>query len=363
MHVTPPEKPFGFEKLVFCDHRYAHDHYDEFLKRNMPEGGGGYWGGGVGHNDWTARPFHLPEELHNTNWTIHEAQQFLQRRDTSRPLFMVVSFVAAHPPLVPPAFYMDRYIRTGVPNPAIGDWAVPPPNGGIGLNIGGQAVDLKGEALLSARAGYYGLINHLDDQIHRLLYWLPMANNIQPRDTVTVYTSDHGEMLGDHYMWRKSVPYQGSVRIPFLMSFPHRYEFPRGQVLEQPVCLEDLMPTLLETAGAPIPDSVEGRSLLPLLRGDTPEWRDFIHIERGGQHHTLTDGREKYIWFTKDGREQFFRLTDDPTECHDLAPEPGEADRIAAWRSRLIEQLEGRPEGFTDGKYLIPGRPYPDSAP
>ena len=65
------------------------------------------------------------------------------------------------------------------------------------------------------------------------------------------------------------------------------------------------------------------------------------------------------IWFTADGREQFFRLTDDPTECHNLAGKPGEADRIAYWRNLLIKELKDRPEGFTDGKKLFPGRPYP----
>ena len=80
-----------------------------------------------------------------------------------------MSFLAAHPPLVPPACYFDRYIRTGVDDPAIGDWAVPPENDGIGLGPAPNRVNLTGEALLSCRAGYYGLINHLDDQLRRIL--------------------------------------------------------------------------------------------------------------------------------------------------------------------------------------------------
>ena len=84
-----------------------------------------------------------------------------------------------------------------------------------------------------------------------------------------------------------------------------------------------------------------------------------MHIQRALMHHTLTDGREKFIWFAADGREQFFRLTDDPTECRDLARVPEEAPRVAHWRSQLIEELRNRPEGFSDGTRLIPGRPYP----
>ena len=76
-------------------------------------------------------------------------------------------------------------------------------------------------------------------------------------------------------------------------------------------------------------------------------------------HHTLTDGKEKYIWLAVDGREQFFRLTDDPHGLHDLSRRPEGADRITYWRNELIERLLGGPEAFTDGQRLIAGRPFP----
>ena len=119
------------------------------------------------------------------------------------------------------------------------------------------------------------------------------------------------------------------------------------------------MSTFLDMAGIAIPDSVDGRSLLPLARGEATDWRNHMHIEHAPIHHSLTDGREKYIWFAGDGREQFFRLTDDPTECHNLAAVPEEAERLSHWRSLLVEELRSRSEGFTDGTRLIPGRPYP----
>ncbi|MFO7956222.1 MAG: sulfatase-like hydrolase/transferase [Candidatus Brocadiia bacterium] len=357
MHQHPPQKKFGWEKMTWRNSREDNE-YHAFLERNLPEGGAYYHGSGVMHNDWTARSFHLPEHLHHTNWTIHEAQKFLDNRDTTRPFCMVVSFLAAHPPLIPPAFYMDRYLRTGVPNPVIGDWAEPPENGGIGRGVSATKVDLKGEALLSCRAGYYGLINHLDDQIRRLMNGVLFGVDLH--NTVIIYAADHGEMLGDHYLWRKSVPYEGACHIPMLMRTPPSFGFTKAQVLDHPVSLEDIMPTVLELTGTPIPDTVEGKSLVPLLKGATrTDWRDFVHVECAPQHHTLTDGKEKFIWFVRDGREQFFRLTDDPLECHELIDEPDEADRIAMWRRRMIETLEDRPEGFSDGEKLIPGREYP----
>jgi arylsulfatase A-like enzyme len=357
MHQYPPEKRFGFEHMVMMSHNHPND-YLRFVQQRRPDDWEGLYGTGVMHNDWTARPWHLDEDLHPTNWTVHEALRFLRKRDVARPFFLVVSFVAAHPPLVPPAFYLERYIRAGVPKPVIGDWATPPPNGGKGMDVSADKVDLSGEALLCARAGYYGLLNHLDDQIRRIINPVCGIDKMTDNNTVVMLTSDHGEMLGDHYLWRKTVPYEPSARIPLLIRAPRHFGLRPGTTVAAPVGLEDVMPTCLDMAGVPIPQSVEGRSLLPLMRGEEKSWREYIHIEHAPMHHTLTDGKEKYIWFAADGREQFFRLTDDPTECRDLARKPEEARRISYWRGLLITELKDRPEGFADGARLIPGRPY-----
>lgn len=362
MHQEPADNPCGFETSILSDYRLPNNHYTEFLERNQPEGGGGYYGSGVMHNDWTARPFHLPENLHHTNWTINEALKWLEKRDNERPFFLVVSFIAAHPPLIPPACYFDRYIRTGVPDPVIGDWAVPPANDGIGMGVSPSKVNLKGEALLSARAGYYGLINHLDDQLHRLLNDVTGIDKITGGNTAIILTSDHGEMLGDHYCWRKSLPYEGSARIPLLFRAPKNFGFKTNTVIDAPVGLEDIMPTVLEMAGVDIPHYVDGKSLMPLLRGESAnqvEWRNYIHVEHSPIFQALTDGKEKYIWFVENGHEQLFDLTNDPKECKNLADNSEYSDILILWRERMITKLSGRPEKFTDGEKLIPGRPYP----
>ena len=358
MHQYPPDKRFGFEHMVTMDNRCP-SAYGKLLKERRPDDWEGVYGTGVMHNDWTARPWHLEEDLHPTNWTVHEALRFLRDRDESRPFFLVVSFLAAHPPLLPPAFYLERYIRTGVPEPVIGDWATAPANGGRGLDVGGRVVDLSGEALLCARAGYYGLINHLDDQIRRLLNPITGVQRMTNGNTVIALTSDHGEMLGDHYRWHKVMPYEPSARIPLLLRAPQRFGVQAGTVVQEAVTLADIMPTFLELAGVAIPDSVDGLSLLPLLRGESTEQRKYIHLEHSPVYQCLTDGKEKYIWFVADGREQLFRLTDDPAECHDLAALPEEAERLSYWRRLLVNELRNRAEGFTDGTSLIPGRPYP----
>ena len=358
MHQAPPRKRYGFDHMVVKDHRIPFDDYDEFLNRREPEGSGGYYGTGVMHNDWTARTWHMDEAYHSTNWTVYEALKFLRNRDTSCPFFLTASFLVPHPPLVPPAFYMDRYLRLDLPDPAIGDWAEPPPNDGVGDDVSAVHVRLTGEALRSARAGYYAQINHLDDQIRRLLNPVDGVGRTTGNNTVVIFVSDHGEMLGDHYRWRKSLPYEGSARIPFLIDVPERYGIRRGSVVDNPVCIEDIMPTVLDMAGVDIPEGVDGRSLLPLMQGKKTAWREYLPIETSPTYHCLTDGREKYIWFVQDGREQFFDLTEDPQETRNLIDAPEQVDRIARWRSQMVRTLRDRPEGFSDGERLIPGCPY-----
>jgi arylsulfatase A-like enzyme len=293
MHQYPPEKRFGFEHAVTQDHRYASD-YVNFIRELRPDDWEGVYGTGVMHNDWTARPWHLSEDLHPTNWTVHEALRFLRDRDESRPFFLVVSFLAAHPPLLPPAFYFERYLRTGVPDPVIGDWAEPPVNGGKAMDVSSPVVDLSGETLLCARAGYYGLLNHLDDQIRRLINPVLGIDRMTGNNTIVALTSDHGEMLGDHYLWRKTVPYEPSARIPFLLRAPDRFGIQPGTVVQEPVTLADVMPTLLDLAGVDIPHTVEGRSLLPFLRGESAGWRSTVHIEHAPSS-SLPDRRQRKI--------------------------------------------------------------------
>jgi len=363
MHLYPHWKRYGFEEMVVAGN-FDSD-YNEYLNRHLPEGGG-YYGSGVMHNDWTARTWHMPEHLHQTHWTVNEALRFLRRSDPSRPWFLTVSFVSPHPPLVPPEFYFNRYLRADLPQPLMGDWAEKPEFPGGAPAVNSNRVDLKGEVLLSCRAAYYGLINHIDDEIRRLLSTEMRTYNRQ--NTLVVFTSDHGEMLGDHYLFRKSLPYEGAARIPFLMRLPGSWEnAARGQTSDLPVCLEDIMPTLLDAAGADIPDYIDGQSLLPVLQGDEPEkWREALHVEHSGAaygFHALTDGKEKYIWFSQSGREQFFDLQNDPSELHDLIESPAHQDRISQWRQMLIQKLTNRPEGFVQAGQLIVGKPHTSLIP
>ena len=345
MHQSPPRKLYGFEdmeitgysKSCFCE-------YTEWFNENCPSGclNQGAYGVGIMHNDWTARPWHLDEHLHPSNWTVERALRFMRRRDGTRPFFLSLGFIAPHPPLQPPQFYFDRYVRTGVLEPVIGDWARPG-SGNAGDHVASDMILLNKEEMLTLRAAYYGSINHIDDLLRRIFN--PVGGNIL-KDTIVIFTSDHGEMLGDHYMWRKSRAYEASARVPFIMTAPEEYGIPRGKLLDCPASHADIMPTILDMLDIPIPETVDGKSLCPVINGSSSKVRDYLHIEHYPYHQCVTDGKHKFIWIPGQGEEQFFDLDSDPHERHNLIDNPKFARIVDIWRKRLINELKNRPEGF-----------------
>ena len=131
----------------------------------------------------------------------------------------------------------------------------------------------------------------------------------------------------------------------------------RGKTLSQPVELRDVLPTFLDAAGAPIPNHLDGKSMLELVRGNTRDWRPFIDLEHSmcyskDHWNALTDGKFKYIYYAYDGREELFDLTKDPDELLDVGTDPAYQDILLQWRQRMVEHLSERGEPFVSGGKL-----------
>jgi arylsulfatase A-like enzyme len=365
MHQHPYEEGYGFQDRVYSSCYIENDAYFDALEAAFP-GQGGIKGHGLSNNGWTARPWQFPDSWHPTGWISTRVREKIRSAPNDQPHFVTASYYAPHPPLLPPAFYFERYRAMDLPDPAIGNWEVRPEGSERGCSVDANRVVLEGEALRAAQAGYFGLINHIDDQVYSLLFEFRRRAAARSRPWVVIFTSDHGEMLGDHHLFRKCEPYEGSSRVPFLIEGSPELDFSAGNVHRGPVCLEDLAPTLIELAGTKVPEGMDGRSLLPILRGDPEPVRSLLHTEHNAGYdeaqafHLLTDGRWKYIWRPHDGTEQLFDLQNDPHECSDLATTVDRSAEVQSWRQRMIEQLVDRPEGFSDGTRLIPGRPYAD---
>ncbi|MDP6779462.1 MAG: sulfatase-like hydrolase/transferase, partial [Candidatus Latescibacteria bacterium] len=355
-HFGPSPTEIGFETACWADGPRAggDNAYQQFLKDNGVDWPRASDAHGMPSNGYPVRSWHLDERFHFTNWCADEAVRFLEVHDTDRPFFLSVNFLHPHQPHTPPAFYYDRYMAMELPEPYVGDWARVFDGPVRGLNPECWRMCVDEPVIKQMRAAYYGCINHIDNQIARFI-----LRYVLPPNTVVVFTSDHGEMLGDHQWIRKRNPYEPSARIPMLWRFPDDMGVPQEHVIDRPVELMDIMPTLLEVAGVPVPDSVDGESLLPLIQDGNTPWREYLHGECAEVPSTdsgmqyLTDGRCKYVWLPGQGAEQFFDLETDPREMTNLADNPDYAAEIAMWRQRLIDELEGRPEGFTDGKRLL----------
>jgi len=352
-NMHPRRKLFGFHNVICHDLGEDTDDYWDWLKEHLGPHAHER-GHGVDANGWTARPWHLDEKYHPTNWTTQVSLDQIRKRDPTRPYFIWISHMRPHSPYDPPQAFWDMYIGRELPEVPVGDWAGRYDTPNPGLPVTAWHGRLTPAQSHRARAGYMGSVTHIDYQLGHLLERLRRVGRLD--NTLLIFTSDHGDMMGDHHLHRKCYAYEGSARIPFVVRYPNGWDLPTG-AFDHVVGLQDVMPTLLEAAGVPVPETVTGRSLLGAIRGEP--WREFLHgehspcyaMEQAMQY--LTDGREKYIYFPTSGEEQLFDIASDRRELHDLATDPAMADRLAAWRQRIIDILEPRADGFAAGGKLL----------
>ncbi|UTF52446.1 arylsulfatase [Natronosalvus rutilus] len=369
IHSLPIRNHVGFESMDQHEALHAHpdDDYARWLEQET-DGQCDELSHGLGRNSWDSRPWHLEEYHHPTNWTTRRAIEFLDQRDDTRPFFLNLSYVRPHTPFDPPQVYGDMYVDRDSPEPYMGDWIddehgekIPDYPG-----ISAWVADLPPTVVHRARAAYYGLITHIDHQIKRVFEKLRLIG--ERENTFVVFLSDHGEMLGDHHMWRKTYAYEGSARVPLLLRFPDSMGLPQEQLIDRPVGLEDVMPTLLSVAGVDVPDAVEGRNLLDLVRDpDRGDWREWYHGEHAAGSYDpengtqyLIDGRFKYVWNPVTDSELLFDLAHDPGEERDLSNEAEHASDLERARIAMIDRLAGRPEGFVEDGELVPTDAGPD---
>ena len=176
LHLFPYRKRYGFDhmRLSNATHTSGEEPSDNDYVAWLMQGGAMPIEVGVAHgvdaNGWVGRPHYLPEEKTHTFWCVDQALDFLNRRDPTMPFFLNVSFIDPHPPLTQPKFYYDRYMATDIPMPVVGDWAQSlhwrefkgPERG---LRTASPRVRLDEQTMRYTRAAYYGMINHIDDQI------------------------------------------------------------------------------------------------------------------------------------------------------------------------------------------------------
>ena len=308
---------------------------------------------GLNWNEHNGKVYALDEKLHPTTWTANEAIRFIDEYSSEKPLFLEVSFARPHSPYDPPQRFFDQYKDINIPSPYIGDWcgkfADRP-------NTRTASYGNFGEAhAIESRKFYYGSISFIDEKIGQIIAELKKKGMYE--NSLIVFVADHGDMLGDHYHWRKTYAYEGSSHIPFIVKFPMntKGDYSKGAVLEQPVELRDVLPTFLDVAGISIPKEMDGKSIYSLYKNKDTKWREYIDLEHSGDNwFAFTDGKFKYIYFYKTGEEQLFDISKNKGELINLVKDVKYEQTLVLWRNRMIQHLKERGEDYVkDGKLQI----------
>ena len=339
------------------------------------------------------KPANIREEDSETPWLTSETLRFM---DTAKaPWCAHVSYIKPHWPYIVPAPYHAMYGPGHVPaptrHPVERDNAHPVfdayMNGKIAAAF--QREDVRDKVI----PAYMGLIKQCDDQLGRILDHL--ENTGQAKDTMVVLTSDHGDYLGDHWMGEKELFHEQSVKIPMIIHDPRpEANSTRGTTCDALVEAIDLAPTFVEAAGSEVPAHIlEGRSLMPWLHGQQPEWREVAISEydysgtphcaklglapRDARLFMVFDGRYKLMHAEGGFRPMLFDLRDDPEEFHDLAK--GDAhgevivrlyDHLARWARRMSQRVTKSDAQIVAGRgaslrrgilpFLVDGSEVPD---
>jgi choline-sulfatase len=337
MHFGGRDQMQGFQHRPYGDLRHGLGHQPDPL--HMYPGYAQARSAGVSE---------IPESLMQDVVVTRETLAFLlehQDQQPEQPWFVCASYGRPHAPLTAPGRYIRRY--QGQVPPA------PTPDGAV-LEPFAQARvhnETAAEAL-AGREAYYACVDFVDDCIGELLDGLDKAGMLD--NTIVIYTSDHGEMLGLYDIWGKQLYHEASVAVPLLIALPGG---PAGQAINHPVSLLDLFPTTCALAGIPVPPGLDGFDLSKLVleptAPDSPRrfspsatYRYGVRINHGqtpddtpnAAWRSVQDSRWKYVEVER-GASLLFDMENDPLENQNLAGETDQAARCAQMRAWLYEQF------------------------
>ncbi len=378
MHFTPQQNLHGYDQILYDESgRDGQDggpeskgfvsDYRKWFRQQAPNSNPDSTG--IGWNDHRQKYYALPTRLHPTAWTGDCAVDFIDSWKGDQPFFLKVSFARPHSPYDAPEefcrYYEDNQKR--IPAPVVGQWAQSNAERGKSHPNDLWRGDLGAQAPLEAKIGYYANTTFIDQQVGRIIQSLEKRGLME--NTFILMTSDHGDMLGDHYLWRKSYAYQGSTHIPMIIKWGNKtgVTVPKHQVISNPVELRDVGVTFLSVAGVDYnPDWFDGRNLMTLLENNEASWREYLDLEhsvcyaRENHWSALTDGKMKYIFNAYNGTEQLFNIQDDPGELINLSEDADYSSQLKLWRQRLTDFLAVRGEDFVNqGKLVFPRKSNP----
>lgn len=348
MHFTPDRAALrGFrsrESQEELTNRVEDDDYLQFVHAN----GFGHVHdvmGARGEMYYIPQISQLPAHLHSTSWVADRSIDFLEQRDRSEPFFLWSSFIHPHPPFSPPTPWNKLYRGPNMPRPKRCDyqedlwtWFNRHQNR---YKYRDQGLD--DNLLRVMRAYYWACVSFIDHSVGRILTQLEQAGELD--NTLVVWSSDHGEFLGDYDCFGKRSFLDPASRIPMLARLPGR--FPAGVVDETPCSLVDLASTFAGAAGADTGDAdLDGVDLAELV-GENEDRTVYGQLQQGALGHFMACDRSlKYYYSAPDGKEYLVDQVKDPEETRNCAENPLYAEQTERMRKRLIGHFKA--EGYTD---------------
>jgi choline-sulfatase len=363
-HFTPITETYGFEYYSYYDGLPAKDAFSKYpdYLRSV-----GYSEEDIKQRYWPKElvpekgqeaypidfseafyPSRIKEEHSDTAYLTNEAIQFMEET-TDQPWMLHLSYWKPHLPFSVSEPYFSMYDPEQVPMPLLreGELEHKPPLQKL-FREERRGSFLENERLLRhIRAAYYGMITQLDDHLGRIFNKMDELGITD--NTLVVFTSDHGEYLGEHYMIEKELFYEQAIHVPLIMKLPGL--FPGNKEIHDLVEAVDILPTLMQASGLPIPQAVQGRSLIPLIDGTAQEWRQEVFTEWDFQYYhcrrllglssdqckatMVRDHRWKYIHYS-DQPCELYDLETDPNEWTNLAELPEFQDKAAELRTRIL---------------------------
>ncbi len=276
----------------------------------------------------------VPTELHQTTWASDRSIEFI-RQEHDGPWLLSVNIYDPHPPFIPPRSYLDRFDIDAMPGPHFQETDLEQQHRLREIDFQGSARRPEEINAKEIQAKYYAMIAQIDDQFARILDVLDQTG--QRENTVVIFTSDHGETLGDHGLLQKGCRfYEGLVRVPLIFSWPGHFE--SGLASDALVELLDKTATIVALAGVAAPETMQGKSLLPILRGEASphHLREFVRSEyfdaldphfTGGTGVFATMHRtRRYKLVVYHGRAlgELYDLEEDPWEFNNLWDAPAQ---------------------------------------
>jgi len=277
--------------------------------------------------------------------------EFLKgRKAADKPFFLLPGYLAPHFPLIVPEKYWQPY-KGRVPMPVIPEGHLESqPLNYKHLRIAFNVEDAPDEIVRKGRELYYGLTQWLDEEIGKVL--AALANSEVADDTVVIYTTDHGENMGEHGLWWKNCVYEHAARVPLIISWPRRWK--GGQRRAKACSLLDVVKTIAELGMAKTPDDWNGDSMVEWMDKPRTKWKDLAISEYYGHNIAsgfvmIRMGKYKYVYHSAAdakhpaGRE-LYDLQADPGEFNNLASRKEHKKRIGVMHRALVKELGENPD-------------------